>query len=81
VTRPNRRVFLTSAATGPGYMKIILTICAVVSTLCLVYFVFTSELRVCFLDSDNFFCRTVMSMMPDDPENVVLKRIEKSREH
>jgi hypothetical protein len=50
--------------------KIILATCAVISTLCLLYFVISRELTTCLIYPDAYIC----SLLPDTPEERVLKK-------
>jgi len=62
---------------GPGATKIGLTICVTIAILYLLYFSAGSiRYTVCFVGPNSPFC-TLMTVIQDDPENVVLKRFKK----
>jgi hypothetical protein len=76
-----KRGLVTSfSGSGPGATKIVLTICV---TIAMLYLLYSSAgpigYTVCFVGPNTPFC-TLMKVIQDDPENVVLKRFKKEKE-
>jgi len=58
----------------------ILLICAIISTLCLLYFVVSNEVTGCLVYPDSYVCKKLMEMLPDDPETTILKRLKREKQ-
>lgn len=59
--------------------KFIVGCCAIISTLCLLYFVVANESVGCLAYPKSSFCQMIMSILPDTPEETVVKQFKENQ--